>query len=57
MPFYDITSDKNTEFFCYFKKTFNMEMLFLCDIIGDGYFYILETENNTVLNNISYKYN
>ena len=32
-------------------------MLFLCNIIGDGYLFIFETENITILNDISYKYN
>ena len=57
MPFFDLLNDKYTEGLCYFKKTSNKSMLFLCDIIGEGYFYILETENLTILNDINYKYN
>ena len=39
------------------KKMTYGALLFLCDIQGNGSFYILEKEIITVLNNISYKYN
>ena len=57
MTFYDLINDNYTDGFCYFKKTSDKAMLFLCVIQGDGDFYIFDKENNTVLNNISYKYN
>ena len=57
MQFYDLYNDKYTDGYCYFKKTTSDNMYFLCDIIGDGYFYVLETENNTEINDASYKYN
>ena len=57
IQFYDLYNDKYTDGYCYFKKTTSDNMYFLCDIIGDGYFYVLETENNTEINDASYKYN
>ena len=57
MLFYDILNDKYVDGYCYFKKTTNDSMLFLCEIKGEGYWYILQTDNDTILNDIHYKYN
>ena len=57
MSFYDLLGDEYINGSCYFKKNSKDAMLFLCNIIGDGYLFILETENITILNDISYKYN
>ena len=57
MTFYDLLDDNYSDGFCYFKKTSEKAMILLCNIQGEGDFYILEKENNTVLNNINYKYN
>ena len=57
IPFYDLLKGEYTNISCYFKKNSKDAMLFLCDIVDNGYFYIVQTENNTILTNISYKYN
>ena len=57
LTFYDLLNDEISEGNCYFKKSDEDSLLLLCDIIGNGYFYILEIDEVIILKNISYIYN
>ena len=57
LEFFDLLNEEYTNGSCLFKKNSKDTMILLCNIIGSGYFYILETENNIILNDINYKYN
>ena len=58
ISFYDLLYDKYVNGYCYFKKhNGDNTILFLCNVIGEGYFFALETEDDIILNNIHYKYN
>ena len=49
LPFYDLLNDENSDGNCYFKKSENDSLFLLCDIIGNGYFYIIEIDEIIIL--------
>ena len=57
LKFYDLLHDKIINSDCYFKKNNGDNLLLLCKIIEEGYFYILETDEKIKINNVNYKYN
>ena len=57
LSFYDILNDKKIKSNCFFKKYSGENLLLLCNIIAEGDFSILKTDEEIKLNNISYKYN
>ena len=57
LPFYDLLNDEISQGNCYFKKSEFDSMFLMCDIIGNGYFYILEIDEIISLTNVSHLYN
>ena len=57
MQFFDLLYSEYANGSCFLKKSDGDSLLFLCYIKGNGYLYILETEEEIVLNDINHKYN